>query len=90
MLFAVIAAVQLDAAIANTPGRFSSTDAGPLPGLLLAFSDSVAPWVGALLGCGDAAARMRSIEWVTLALVVLGVALVVLPRSSQRSKSAAG
>jgi hypothetical protein len=87
VVFAVIAAVQLDAAIAATPGRFDATEAPPLPGLLLALSDSVAPWFGGLLGQRDAIARLRSVELVTVALVVLGVALAVVPRMPARASS---
>ena len=85
--FAVTAAVQLDAAIAATPGRFDATDAPPLPGLLLALSDTVAPWFGDLLGQQGAIARLRSVELVTVALVVLGVALAVVPRMPARASS---
>lgn len=83
--FAVTAAVQLDAAIGSTPGRFDATDSPPLPGLLLALSDTVAPWFGDLLGQHGAMARLRSVELVTVALVVLGVALAVVPRMPARA-----
>lgn len=78
--FAVVAAVQLNGAIASTPGRFDATSAPPLAGLLLALSDTVAPWVGSLTGGHDVSARLRSVELVTVTLVVVGVALVVVPR----------
>ena len=79
MIFGVVAAVQLDGAIARTPGSFDSTSAPPLAGLLLALGDHLAPWLQSLAGLHPASARLRSVELVTVTLVLLGVALVAAP-----------
>lgn len=88
VLFAGVAALQLNAAIASAPGRFEASSAPPLAGLLLALSDTLAPWMESLTGSHRVTARLRSVELVTVTLVVVGVALVVVPRLPLRQDDA--